>query len=173
MGAYTYAVGINFPEDRGMTRFGATLGLIAILLAAQGWARGATDFSGTWVLNTKKGENLGMIAAVQETLLIAQTENEMKIDFTDVFQGNTTTRQVIYDLSGDPVENFAAMGDRSETISKWIGEDLVTTWTSEGAIAGTTVVRTEIRKLAEDGQVMTVSTARGDRPARVLVYEKE
>lgn len=156
-----------------MTRLGAALGLIAIALAGPSWAQGVTDFSGTWVLNTKKGENLGMVAAIQETLLIAQSEDEMKIDFTDVFQGNTTTRQVTYSLTGDPVENFAAMGERSETISKWVEADLVTTWTSEGAIAGTTVVRTEIRKLTDDGQVMTVSTARGERPAMVLVYEKQ
>ena len=46
-------------------------------------------------------------------------------------------------------------------------------WTSEGAIAGTKVMRTETRTLSEDGNIMTVSTARGDRPAMVLVYEKQ
>jgi hypothetical protein len=125
------------------------------------------------VLNTKKGENLGMVAAIQETLVIVQTQDQLKVDFTDVFQGNTTTRQVTYDLSGDPAENFAAMGDRSETVSMWTDGVLLTTWTSEGAIAGTKVMRTETRTLSEDGKIMTVSTARGDRPAMVLVYEKQ
>ena len=65
------------------------------------------------------------------------------------------------------------MGDRSETVSQWVDDALVTTWTSEGAIAGTEVVRTETRSLSEDGGVMTVATARGERPAMVLVYERQ
>jgi len=156
-----------------MTKIRTTLAVLAIAWAGIASAQEAVDFSGTWVLNVKKGENLGMVAAIQETLVVAQTGEEIKIDFTDVFQGNTTTRQVTYDLSGNPAENFAAMGDRSETVSKWVDADLVTTWTSEGAIAGTTVVRTETRTLMEEGQVMTVATARGEQPAMVLVYEKQ
>lgn len=156
-----------------MTKMRTILAILAFAVAGVTSAQEAVDFSGTWVLNVKKGENLGMVAAIQETLVVAQTGEEIKIDFTDVFQGNTTTRQVTYDLSGNPAENFAAMGDRSETVSKWVDADLVTTWTSEGAIAGTTVVRTETRTLMEDGQVMTVATARGEQPAMVLVYEKQ
>jgi YD repeat-containing protein len=156
-----------------MTKTRTILAALAIAWAGIAAAQEGVDFSGTWVLNVKKGENLGMVAAIQETLVVAQSGEELKIDFTDVFQGNTTTRQVTYDLSGNPVENFAAMGDRSETVSKWVDADLVTTWTSEGAIAGTTVARTETRTLMEDGQVMTVATARGEQPAMVLVYEKQ
>ena len=147
--------------------------LLAVSMAGVASAQDIADFSGTWVLNAKKGENLGMVAAIQETLIIVQTEDEMKLDFSDVFQGNTTTRQVTYDLSGKPVENFAAMGDRSDTVSKWTDATLRTTWTSEGAIAGTTVVRTETRTLGEDGKTMSVSSARGDQPPMVMVYEKQ
>ena len=74
---------------------------------------------------------------------------------------------------GKPVINYAAMGERSETVSTWVNDSLVTTWTSEGAIAGTEVVRTETRSLSEDGDSMMVATARGDRPAMVLVYERQ
>ena len=156
-----------------MSKLGLFLALLTVGLAGIVSAQDTADFSGTWELNTKKGENLGMVAAIQETLVIVQTPDEMKLDFSDTFQGNTTTRQVTYDLSGDPVENFAAMGDRSETVSELTGLTLLTTWTSEGAIAGTTVVRTETRTLAEDGQTMTVSSARGDQPPMVMVYEKQ
>lgn len=149
------------------------MAFLVVGLAGMALAQDAVDFSGTWELNTKKGENLGMVAAIQETLVIVQTQDEMKVDFSDVFQGNTTTRQVIYDLSGAPTENFAAMGDRSETVSKWTDTGLLTTWTSEGAIAGTTVVRTETRTLAADGNTMTVASARGDQPPMVMVYEKQ
>lgn len=156
-----------------MKRFAGILAVAALGASGIAAASDRVDFSGTWVLNTKKGENLGMVAAIQETLVVAQTDAEMELDFTDTFQGNTTTRAVTYDLSGNPVENFAAMGDRSETVSKWVESELVTTWTSEGAIAGTTVLRTETRALVEDGQVMTVSTVRGEQPATVMVYERQ
>jgi hypothetical protein len=156
-----------------MLKIRLLLGLLAVGLAGSALAQDVSDFSGTWVLNTKKGENLGMVAAIQETLVIVQTPDEMKLDFSDVFQGNTTTRQVTYDLTGNPVENFAAMGDRSETVSKWADAEFATTWTSEGAIAGTTVVRTETRTLTSDGKTMTVASARGDQPPMIMVYEKQ
>ncbi len=135
-------------------------------------ATAESDFSGSWVLNTSKGENLGMVAAIQETLTIEQTAEELRVKHAAVFQGNESLREVNYNLKGAPVTNYAAMGDKSETVSEWRGAELVTTWTSEGAIAGTTVTRTETRALAEDGKIMTVATARADRPAMILVYER-
>ena len=149
-----------------------TAGLLLVFGASVSWGD-STDFSGTWVLNTDKGQNLGMVAAVQETLVISQTDDTMVLDFTDIFQGNTTTRQVTYDLSGAAVTNYAAMGDRSETESTWAEGKLVTTWTSEGAIAGTTVVRTETRWLSDNGNTMSVETARGDNPSMIMVYERD
>lgn len=133
---------------------------------------GPTDFSGTWVLNTSKGENLGMVAAIQETVTIVQTPNRMTIDFRSTFQGRDTLRQVGYDLDGVGVMNEGAMGDRGETVSEWKGDRLVTTWTTEGAVAGTTVKRTETRSLSGDGNEMTVETVRGERPPMILVYER-
>lgn len=136
-------------------------------------AQTVPDFSGVWEFIPAKGENLGMMAAVKETVTISQTEAELSIAFTDVFGGNTTTREVTYDLGGDPVTNFAAMGEKSETVAVWVGKELVVTWTSEGAIAGTTVVRTERRSLSNDGLTMTVSSARDGKPPMVMVYEKQ
>ncbi len=150
-----------------------TLGTLALSVGTAAYAQNSPDFAGTWELNTEKGENLGMVAALKETLIVTQTAEQITLDFSDTFQGNTTTRQVSYDLSGEPVINYAAMGDRSETVSQWVDDALVTTWTSEGAIAGTEVVRTETRSLSDDGGVMTVATARGERPAMVLVYERQ
>lgn len=144
---------------------------VACLLAT-GVAWAAPDFSGTWILNTDKGENLGMVAAIQETLTVNQTPAELHVHHVAVFQGKPSERDVNYGLSGEPVENFAAMGERSMTRSRWDGDQLVTTWTSEGAIAGTEVVKTETRSLSADGNSMTVATARADRPAMVLVYDR-
>jgi len=156
-----------------MNHFRMLLMVATLGLAATAFAGDTPDFAGTWELNPKKGENLGMVAAVKETLVITQTADQLVIDYTDVFQGKTTTRQVSYDLSGAGAVNFAAMGDRSETVSTWDGDKLITLWTSEGAIAGTAVVRTETRSVAADGSSMTVATARGDNPPMVLVYEKQ
>ena len=147
--------------------------LVIVALGAWSSAHAETDFSGTWVLNTSKGENLGMVAAIQETLTVEQTTEQLTVKHVAVFQGKESTREVNYDLSGGPVTNYAAMGEKSETVSAWRGDQLVTTWTSEGAIAGTTVTRTETRSLEDDGATMTVKTARADRPAMVLVYERE
>jgi hypothetical protein len=152
-------------------RYISYLCLFVLLLAGLPQA-GAADFSGDWTLNTSKGQNLGMVAAIQESLVVAQSDSALKIDFTDVFQGNTTTRQTEYDLSGAAVQNFAAMGDASQTVSRWEGDTLITTWTSEGAIVGTEVVKIETRKLIEDGQSMSVETAREGRPSMILVYDR-
>jgi len=151
--------------------FGGWLALAFISAAAQ--AAAPVDFSGTWILNTDKGQNLGMVSAIQETLLLTQTDTTLDQAFTDTFNGNTTTRSVNYDLGGGPVTNFAAMGEQSETISTWEGARLITTWTSEGAIAGTSVVKTETRWLSDDGKTLSVESSRGDRPSMIMVYDRQ
>ena len=156
-----------------MRIFRTVLVLITLLLMGTAFAQAPADFNGTWELNTKRGENLGMMAAVQETMVIAQTAEQIVSDYTDVFGGKTTTRQVTYDLGGGAVENFAAMGDPSTTVSTWEAASLVTTWTAEGAIAGTETVRTETRTLSDDGNSLSVAMARGENPPMVFVYEKQ
>ncbi len=147
--------------------------VLLLLVCIAGSVQAATDLSGTWELNGKKGENLGMMAALKETLVIVQTAEQMTFDFTDVFRGNTTTRQVKLDLTGVPVDNFAAMGDPSKTASTWVSGNLVTTWTTASAIPGTEVVRTETHALTDDGAVMTVTIERANKPNMVMVYEKQ
>ncbi len=136
-------------------------------------AQAATDLSGTWAMNAKKGENLGMMAALKETLVVKQTAEQMTFAFTDVFQGNTTTRQVSLDLTGAAVDNHTAMGSPSKTESKWDAGNLVTIWTTPSAIPGTEVVRTETHSLSDDGAVMTLTIERANKPNMVLVYEKQ
>jgi hypothetical protein len=147
--------------------------LMTFTLVSAAYAQAPADFSGTWELNTKRGENLGMMAAVQETMIITQNAEQIVSDYTDVFGGKTTTRQVTYDLGGGVVENFAAMGDPSTTVSQWEGASLVTKWTAEGSIAGTEMVRTETRTLSDDGQSLSVAMARDANPPMVFVYEKQ
>jgi hypothetical protein len=66
------------------------------------------------------------------------------------------------------------MGGPAETVTKWQAGKLVTTWTSESAVAGgPKVVRTETRSLSADGKTMTVESVRGSSPALVMVFEKK
>lgn len=150
---------------------GATALLWAALTATA--VAGNPDFSGTWQLNTDKGENLGMVKAVNETVTIRQTATEVVMDFTSKFMLQTTKRQVRYDLAGKPVPNEGAMGDKASTTVKWANGTLVATWAAEGAIPGTQNLKTETRSLSADGKTMTVRNERKGKPVMVMVYEKQ
>jgi hypothetical protein len=145
----------------------ALLGFSAIAALA------APDFSGTWVMNAAKGKNLGMMASMQITLKIEQKQNSLKVTETSKFNGQEQTRELNYDLTGKPASNGGPMGDPNETITKWTGSTLETTWTQEGAMAGTKVVRTETRTLSDDGKTMTDQYVRGSNAPMVLVFEKQ
>lgn len=146
--------------------------LLLLTLAPVVLADAPTDFSGTWKLNTDKGENLGMMKAVKETIVATQSDEQIVFAMTDTFGGMTTERTVTYDLNGKTMQNKAAMGAASDTVTAWDGDKLVTIWTSEGAIFGTKKERTETRWLSEDGNELSVSMVRGDNPAIVFVFDK-
>ena len=131
------------------------------------------NFAGTWLLNTDKGENLGMVSAIKETVTIAQTPQKMTLDFSSVFMGKTTLRKVTYDLAGKPVQNEGPMGDKAATVAKWVGGKLVVVWTGESAILGSKTEKTETRVLSPDGKTMSVTSARGTKPPMVMVYERK
>lgn len=151
--------------------------LLALLLLVAGLApalaAGPPDFSGTWVLNTAKGKNLGMVAAVKESVTIAQTPEKMTLDYVTVFMGKATPRTTIYDLAGKPVRNEGPMGDKADTVARWAGDKLLVVWSGESAIMGTKNEKTEARALSADGNTMSVASVRGTKPPVVLVYEKQ
>jgi hypothetical protein len=147
--------------------------LAALALSAAALAQDKADFSGTWVLDTTRGKNLGMVKAIQETVVINQTADKLVAEHSSTFGGNTTTRQVTYDLTGKPVPNEGAMGEKSDTVAQWDGPKLVVTWTSEGAVAGTKSVKTETRTLSDGGKTMTVVSARSGRDPMEMVYGRK
>ena len=149
--------------------------LLALLLGGgpqTALAAAPPSFAGTWVLNTDKGENLGMVAAIKETVTIAQTPQQMTLDFSSVFMGKTTLRKVIYDLLGKPVPNEGPMGDKADTVAKWADGKLVVVWTGESAILGSKTEKTETRALSTDGRTMSVTSVRGTKAPMIMVYEK-
>lgn len=158
-----------------MKRLTTILPLLVLLLGAVGPAIAADppSFAGTWVLNTKKGENLGMMSAVNETSKITQTAQQLKIESSAKFMGTTSERTVTYDLAGKTVNNEGPMGTRGDTVAKWDAGKLVVTWTEPSAIPGSKVQKVETRVLSADGKSMTVTTTRGTKPPMVMVYEKQ
>jgi hypothetical protein len=132
----------------------------------------ATDFSGQWVFHYEKSENVEMMRNVQVTLSIQQTPEALTMTEVSTVRGREATRTVHYDLTGKPEENQSAMGDASQTTSKWVGEKLETSWIHPGAVAGTQVVSTETRSLSADGKTMRDEFARANRPTFVFIYEK-
>ena len=150
---------------------------LALLLLFTGLAPAlaadAPSFAGTWVLNTKKGENLGMMSAVNETVKIVQTPQKLTFESAAKFMGTTSGRTVTYDLTGKMVNNEGPMGSRGDTVAKWDGKKLVVTWTEPSAIPGSNIQKVESRELSADGATMTVTTTRGTKPPMVMVYEKQ
>jgi len=145
---------------------------LVVVIAASLQAQTATNFSGKWVLNTAKSQNLGMMSTLEDTLTIAQTATELAVTDQSSFMGQQSSRQVHYSLVGKTTSNEGPMGDRNDTVAKWINGKLVTTWTRDGAVAGTKSVMTETRSLSTDGKTMSVESARGTSAPLVMVFEK-
>jgi hypothetical protein len=65
------------------------------------------------------------------------------------------------------------MGEHSQTSSKWSGNKLITTWETEGAVAGTKVIRIEKRYISDDGKTMFLESARGNNPSMIIAFDRE
>jgi hypothetical protein len=147
---------------------------LALLTGAAAEAAAApADFSGNWIFKPAMSRNIGMMAGLEMKVVVAQTPALLSVREESTYQGRKSSREVRYDLTGRPAPNVTPMGDQSETVARWEGGRLVTTWTSEGAVAGTRVVRTETRSLAADGKTMVLESVRGSAAPLVMVFERE
>ena len=153
-----------------MSRFGMALAM-ALGVALQ--AQSVTNFSGTWEFNPARSRNIGMMAELQDTVTVEQTSSHITITDHSTLRGQASTREVRFDLAGKATSNAGPMGDQNETVATWQDGKLVVTWTADGAVAGTKVVRTETRSLSCDGKTMTVESVRGNTPPLVMVFEKK
>ena len=146
-----------------------------LILAAASMVAAATapEFAGTWVFNPAKSKDVGMMAAAKVTSTITQTTKELLVQDTSIFDGEKSTHETRYDLTGATVANEAPMGDKAHTTSRWSGGKLITTWETDGAIAGTKVVRTETRYLSADGKTMYYESTRGDKDPMVIVFDRK
>jgi hypothetical protein len=150
------------------------LPILAICLVGfAAFAAEQTDFSGTWDFNTEKSKNIGMMAQMKMSLTILQSDTALDITTHSTYQGKDRDSKTHLDLTGSPVTNESPMGGPNETVSKWDGGKLVTTWTGESAVAGKKTVRTETRSLSADAKVLTVESMRGSNPPLVMVFDKK
>ena len=147
--------------------------MCVVWFVAIGAAQTSPNFSGTWTFNPARSQNVGMMASMEDTATIVQTPQLLTITDRARMQDQDSTRELHFDLSGKPVMNAGPMGDRNETVAKWVGSKLVVTWTADGAVAGTRVVRTETRSLSGDGKTMTVESVRGTNAPVVMVFDKK
>lgn len=129
------------------------------------------DFRGEWKFNPGKGQNLGGMSALKQTLSIEQTAQRLVVHSHASMMGNTLDHDEAFDLTGTAVPNDDPMGNHATTESRWDGATLVTTWKSEGAVAGTTDERTEKRYL-RDG-LLVVESIRPSRPPVIMVYDRK
>jgi hypothetical protein len=144
------------------------------LVAVAAFAAKRPDFAGSWEFDATKGKNIGMMAQVKMTQTIQQTDTALEVLSHSTFQGSDQDLKTHYDLTGKPVINESPMAGPSETISKWDGDKLVTSWTSQSAVAGgDKVVRIETRSLSADGYTMTIESVRGSNPPVVMVFDKK
>lgn len=149
---------------------------LALLLTAAAWAAAPPNFSGSWVLNHTKSRNLGAMAAMQDTTTIQQSETEMDVSDSAVFNGTAMPAQnTRYLFDGSAVANTGPTGVPAHTSSHWEKAVLVTVWTSPGSIQGSVHRRIERRSLSADGRTMTL-TSQPDTPRAqplVMVFDRK
>jgi len=149
------------------------LALLWVMVAAA-FAAQHSDFSGSWQFSPEKSKNAGMMSQMMMMQSIKQSATALDVTLHTTFQGRDDDSKTHYDLTGKPATNESPMGGPAETVTKWQADKLVTTWTSESAVAGgPKVVRTETRSLSSDGKTMTVESVRGSNPVLVMVFERK
>jgi hypothetical protein len=151
-----------------------TIGMLLICLASTAALAAKTpDFSGKWIFNPEKSKNIGMMSQMKMTQTIDQSSTSLDVISDTTFQGSDQQMKTHFDLTGKPATNDSPMAGPSETVSKWDGDKIITTWTSKGAVDGTKTVRTETRSLSADGKTMTVESVRGSNAPVVIVFDKK
>jgi hypothetical protein len=160
----------------------AALCVVSIGVAV--WALAAPDFSGTWVLDASKSDQMSMGrqgggSPPNITLTLKQSGNELAITRTMEMGGNQRTSEQKFTLDGKENTNSGMMG-RGEMVSKsrWDGDTLVIEGTQKmSSSRGEMEIATkEAFSLSEDGKVLTITTTRttpqGERTTK-QVYNKQ
>ena len=145
---------------------------IAVILAAflgqVTFALGATDFSGTWVLDTAKSSTVMARGAASVTLVIKQTKTELTIDRKAGNQVGTAAHKLDSTVS----INKTPSGKDIKSTSAWVGSTLVI----KSIIEGLKEPSTFVYSLSADGKVLTIDTTihmpSGEKKQK-LIYNRQ
>jgi hypothetical protein len=149
------------------------MALLVLVTTVVAYAASApANFSGNWTFNPAQSKNIGMMAQGKIETVITQSKLQIVVDDHSVFNGQTDTQRIVYDLTGKPATNKSMMAGQATTRSHWEGTHLVTEWESAGAIAGTVTKRTEKRYLSPDGNAMFVESARSGKDPILMAFIK-
>ena len=147
--------------------------LSSLLLVSSAFAAPPADFSGTWTLNAAKSKNLGMMSSMEYESSITQSAEALTIRDRTSMMGQSQDQETRYALNGSEVPNTSYMGDPARTVTHWDGRKLVTVWTIQGAVPGTTKQLTETRSLSDDGSTMLVESVRTGKTPVVFAFERK
>lgn len=151
----------------------AVTGFAVLFVAVMAFAASIpANFSGNWTFDAAQSKNVGMMAQGKIHTTVSQTKFTITVDDNSEFNSQKDTQHTVYDLTGKPVANTSMMAGQATTRSHWQGSRLITDWESPGAIAGTTVKRTETRYLSADGKTMYVESARAGKEPMVIVFTR-
>jgi hypothetical protein len=129
------------------------------------------DFSGSWELNPQKSKNLGMMGQMKMTLTIEQSPTSLDVLAHATFMGQSSDSKTHYDLTGKSVQNELPMSGLHNTLSKWDGDRLSTTWVS--ADSAGKLVQTEVRSLSADRSTMTVEALPVSGAPVLMVFDRK
>jgi hypothetical protein len=145
------------------------LALLAAPLCAHA---GAPDFAGRWVFSAAKSRNVGMMAQVAVSTQVTQSTGRVVVDDTSQFGGRTYLEHTVYDLAGGVSTNASPMTGASTGHSHWDGAALTSDWERPGAVPGSTLRRTETRRLSADGRSMVVESRSDGKAPMIMVFER-
>src|SRR5258708_28874266 len=120
---------------KGEPMKGKLLISVLCLTTMSAFAAKHSDFSGPWQFAPEKSKNIGMMAQMKMIETVEQSDASLDVTTHTTFQGRDEDSKTHLDLTGKPATNESPMGGPSETVSKWDGGKLITTWTSESAVA--------------------------------------
>ena len=137
------------------------------------WRKSTPDLSGTWLLNVKKSNSVGLTTRPDLPIKISHQDPELRITLTSEANGQRVERQSVYFTDGRGEENQATAmltmnpnapprdpqkGTKSTT--RWSGNKIVTRSMLQ-LQAGGRVIEFELVdewKLSSDGKTLTQTT---------------
>ncbi len=160
--------------------------ILVCALVVEVWAAGRApaNFSGTWVLDKTKSENVsGMMAGADVTMMVTQDDKQLTTETTITGgQREVPPQKATYNLDGSEstVEMTGRMAGKATIKAKWMGDGSILELSSVQNVNvqgnDVTITRQDHWELAEGGKVLKVhrssESPRGKQESK-LVFNKK